>query len=135
MFEYGVFPANGEVLAAAYFQVNCPVASPCGDSNVLPRQRPLLGCLKFNCGDAFRPAAFGVVIHNQNGVVVEVNFGRMRVPALWKWRSGLLRWVHFLGLCKRQFMILTFMLIRSNISLQGSCFTLKFLKLGPSGLF
>jgi len=47
VFEYGVFSANCEVLAAAYFQVNCPVASLCGDSNVLPRQPPLLGCLKF----------------------------------------------------------------------------------------
>ncbi|KAF7140564.1 hypothetical protein RHSIM_Rhsim06G0091800 [Rhododendron simsii] len=75
---------HGEFLAAACSQINVPACNH-GDSNVPKWQRPLNGSWKFNCDGAFNPsdksAAFAVLVRDENGSVVEINHGRIRVSS------------------------------------------------------
>ncbi|KAG5516346.1 hypothetical protein RHGRI_037157 [Rhododendron griersonianum] len=76
------FQVHGDFLAAACSQEN-RLARNHGDSNASKWQRPLHDRWKFNCDGAFNPsdksAAFAVLVRDNNGSVVEVNYGRIKV--------------------------------------------------------
>ncbi|KAF7150802.1 hypothetical protein RHSIM_Rhsim02G0196000 [Rhododendron simsii] len=75
---------HGEFLAAVCLPVNVPARNH-GDSNVPKWQRPLHDRCKFNCGGAFNPmdktAAYAVLVRDENGSVVEINHGRIKVSS------------------------------------------------------
>ncbi|XP_058211842.1 uncharacterized protein LOC131324029 [Rhododendron vialii] len=65
-------------------KINVPAHNH-GDSNVPKWQRPLNGSWKFNCDGAFNPSdkstAFAVLVRDENGSVVEINHGRIKVSS------------------------------------------------------
>ncbi|XP_058198546.1 uncharacterized protein LOC131314069 [Rhododendron vialii] len=75
---------HGEFLAETCSQINI-LARNHGDSNVPKWQRPLNSSWKFNCDGAFNPSdkstAFAVLVRDDNGSVVEINHGRIRVSS------------------------------------------------------
>ncbi|XP_058223057.1 uncharacterized protein LOC131332777 [Rhododendron vialii] len=75
---------HGEFLAATCSQINVPARNH-GDSNVPKWQRLLNGSWKFNCDGAFNPSdkspAFAVLVKDENGSVVEINHGRIKVSS------------------------------------------------------
>ncbi|KAI8554126.1 hypothetical protein RHMOL_Rhmol05G0073700 [Rhododendron molle] len=78
------FQVYGDFLAAACSQEN-RLARNHGDSNASKWQRPPHDRWKFNCDGAFNPsdksAAFAVLVRDNNGSVVEVNHGRIKVSS------------------------------------------------------